>query len=667
MKIKGFVVSVILLLLGTQFLFAQQKRALTHEDYDAWESLSSQKITKNGNWVGFQVSRQDGDGRLEIFSFKNPDKRKIIPRGSSFDFAADDAFAVGKILPQKDSVHMLKLKKIKKEDLPADSLFIYSLINESIEKIARVKSFALTEKAGSWIAIQFEKDKKEKKEKKADAESSEEIEPDSTLSTEKSKKTDGTKLTVRKLDGTLGYDFERVKSFGFSKNGNFLHYQLAEEDTLDNAVIYLLNLANGESKLISEGMNNYSEVTFSPEETFIAYLTTDDSTKAKKPYYSLFLAKTINAEAKEIANIDSKGILENGRISENGNIKFSENEKRLFFGVAPDYLDYAYENDTTILDEDRVSLDIWGWQDSEIQPMQLINRSEEEKFSYLAALDLGTYKITQLADQHVKNVILESKVERDFGLAWTDEPYRINYSWDIQIGRDLYLVDFNDGSKTLIEKDAAGYPSISPEGKYVYWYDGRDSAWVAFDVKKKVKINLTKSIDVDFFDELHDSPSLPGNNGSAGWLDNDKAFLVYDRFDIWKIDPMAPSKAINITKGEGRKASMVFRRQDLDQEEKSIDPKSQLLLTAFDENNKDAGYYTGSLDGSKAPQRLIMTANRYFGLTKAKESSEILVNRSTYKENPDLFLGDLSFKNLKQVSKLNIRIHPTNPILRVVS
>ncbi|WP_425639547.1 prolyl oligopeptidase family serine peptidase [Algoriphagus yeomjeoni] len=647
MKFHKIGAVLVVLLLGSQILFAQQKRPLTHADYDGWERMASEKITKNGKWVGYQISPQDGDGRLEILSYKDPNQRQVIPRGSSFDFSADDLYAVGRIVPETDSVYVLKLKKTKKEDMPSDSLFIYNMAEVKMEKLPRVKSFALPEEAGSWIAIHFEKEKKEK------AKEDKDVEADSTAKTEKPKKTDGTLLKVRKLDGTLSYDFERVKSYSFSKNGDFLQYVLAEEDTLDNAAIYLLNLASGESKLISEGMTSYSEVTFSPEAKYLSYLATDDSAKAKKPYHSVFLVETNKGEPKEIATKDSEGILSNGRISENGNLKFAENEERLFFGVAPDYVDYSYESDTTILDEERVSLDIWGWQDSEIQPMQLKNKGREERFSYLAAIDLNTDKITQLADLDVKNVSLESKVERDFGLAYSDDPYRINYSWDIQIGRDLYLIDFTDGSRSLIEKDASGFPSISPEGKYVYWYDARDSSWVAYDVAQKAKINLTKELPEVFYQELHDSPSLPGSYGNAGWLAGDEAFLVYDRFDIWRIDPKNPSAAVNLTQGEGRKASIIFRRQDLDREERSIDPKGQLLLSAFNEKTKDAGYFTGSFDGKSAPKQLIMTANRYSGLTKAKESSEVILNKSTYQENPDLYLSDLSFKNLKKVSNLN--------------
>ena len=640
--------ALLLFLFSFQTVIGQQKRPLTHSDYDGWERLSSEKITKDGAWVGFQISPQEGDGRLEVLSFKNPQNKVVIPRGTSFNFSADDAFAVGKIVPQKDSVRFLKLKKAKKEDMPYDSLFIYQMSNGNLVKLPRVKSYAIPSEAGSWIAIHFEKEKSVKV-LPSDSTST----PDSVKKAEKPKKTDGTRLEVRKLDNSISYSFDRVKSYSFSPNGDFLQYVLAEEDTLDNAALFLLNLSTGQSKLLSEGMTSYSDITFSPQSSYLAYLASDDSIKSKKPYHSLVLVATKSEENVAEVTKNSLGILEKGRISPDGNLKFSENESMLFFGVAMDYIDYAYENDTTLLDEERVSLDIWGWQDSEIQPMQKVRKSREEKKSYLASMDLESKKITQLANPELDNVALESKVDHAFGLAYTDAPYRRNYSWDIQIGRDLYLIDFKTGQKTLIEENASGFPSISPEGKYVSWYDARDSSWIAFEIASKTRINLTKEIPSVFYDEIHDSPSLPGSYGNAGWLADDAAILIYDRFDIWKIDPRDPSSATNITLGVGKKEKIVFRRQKLDRDEAHIDSKDVVFLSAFDDQEKDAGFYTCSIDGKSAPKQLLLTAHSYSGLTKAKDADAIFLTRSTYEENPDVYLGDLTFKKLVKVSNLN--------------
>lgn len=634
-KAKGL---LLLFFIAFQVGFAQQKRPLNHSDYDGWERISDEKISKDGKWVGFQVSPQDGDGRVEIFSYKNPGNRTVIARGSSFGFSPSNSFAVGKIVPEKDSVYVLKLKKTKKEDFPADSLFIYALQSGNLVKVPRVKSFAIPENEGDWLAILYEKEKDE---------------ADSTKKSDKPKKTEGTKLEVRSLDGAASYGFERVISYSFSPKGEYLEYVVAEEDTLDNAAIYLLNLANGESSLISEGMSSYTKATFSPEAKYLAFLATNDSAKSEKPYHSLYLTSTEDADTKKVATKTSGGIHENHRVSADGNLRFSEDERRLFFGVTKDYVDFDYESDTTLLEEDRVSLDIWGWQDDEIQPMQLKNRDDEKKSSFLATLDLSSGQIVQLGDSELENIALPSKIEREYAIATTDDPYRRSYSWNIQIGRDIYLVDFRDGKRTLIEKNASGYPSLSPGGKYVYWYASRDSSWVAYAIAEQKKIHLAKEIPVPFYEELHDSPSFPRDYGSAGWLKEDAAFLVYDRFDIWKIDPKNPSQAVNLTNGEGRKTATVFRYKDLEREEDSIESSGQLLLTAFNEKTKNAGFFTGSYKEGESPRKLLMTPNRYFGFSKAEHSDAIILQRSSYRESPDLYLTDMKFNNLRKVSSLN--------------
>ncbi|WP_026952108.1 alpha/beta hydrolase family protein [Algoriphagus mannitolivorans] len=626
---------------AAQLSFAQQKRSLTHADYDGWESLSATKITKNGQYVGFQVSPQEGDSRFEVFPYKNPSQRTVIPRASAASFTPDDAFLVGKIVPQKDSVRLLKLQKKKSDDLPKDSLFIFNLASGDLEKLPRVKSFGIPTEKGSWIAIHFEKELP----KKADP-------SDSTAKAEKPKKTDGTKLLVRSLDGSKSWEFERVKSYSFAPNGDYFQYTLAEEDTLDNSAVYVLNLSSGESKLVLEKMTTYSSTTFSPQSAKLALIATDDSLKAKKPLHTLYVYDIKSGTiSKKLEKAELK--FNQGRISPDGSIRFSEDENRLFFGVSPDYRDYAYANDTTILDEERVSLDIWGWQDAEIQPMQLKNKSQEERKTYWSVMDLKSGAVVQLATPEIDIITLENKIRHDIALASSDQAYRRNYSWDIQIGRDLYVVDLKTGAKTLIEKNASGFARLSPEAKYAYWYDGRDSSWVAFDLAAKKKINLTKALPVGFYEDLHDSPSLPGSYGTAGWLSGDAAFLVYDHFDIWKIDPKNPAAAINLTQGEGRKNQIVFRRESLEFDERSIDTKSPLILSAFNETTKDAGFFSGDIEGKNAPKQLLMAPASFNGFTKAKESLNVLIRRSTYIENPDLYLTDLSFKNLTKVSNLN--------------
>ncbi|MCH7412611.1 prolyl oligopeptidase family serine peptidase [Belliella sp. R4-6] len=627
---------------------AQQKRPLTHADYDGWESVSSDKISADGKWVGFEINPQDGDGRLEIVSHSNSKNKFVIPRGNRFSFSNDNNFGVGRIVAQKDSLKVLKIKKTKADEMPKDTLFVIQLSSGNIEKIARVKSFATPRKEANWLAVHFEKEIPAKPAKKAEGDTTKVATP------EKPKKTDGTKLIVRSFDGKTSYEYDRVKSYGFSENGSHLYYVKATEDTLKNAGIFLLDLKSGVSQIIDIGKTDYISTQISDSNKYLAFLTTEDSLKTKKPYYDLYLYDIAKASNQKIADRNSVGILSNGMISKSGRINFAEDDSRVYFGTINDYATYAYEDDTTILDEERVKLDIWGWQDAEIQPMQLKNKNREENKSYLAAYNIKDKKIIQIGDGQINSISYDPKAKHKIGIATDDSPYRREYSWNTQIGRDTYLVNLENGSRTLIQKALSGYAQLSPNGKYAYWYDNSDSSWVAYEIATKSFKNLTKSMNVNFYNEQHDSPSLPGSYGAAGWMKDDKAFLVYDKYDIWKIDPTGKESPKNITLGEGRKQTIEFRRQRIEEEEREgIDPALPFVLTAFHEYNKKNGFYTGDINGAKAPVSIVFTDHRYMGLSKAADSNLAIVRRSTYQDYADIYATDMSMSQLTQLSQAN--------------
>ncbi len=77
-------------------------------------------------------------------------------------FTYDSNYAVFTITAWRDSVLAMKSRKIKKEDLPKDSLGILDLKNNSLTKIAQVKSYKLPEKWTGYLAYQLEEIKKEK-------------------------------------------------------------------------------------------------------------------------------------------------------------------------------------------------------------------------------------------------------------------------------------------------------------------------------------------------------------------------------------------------------------------------------------------------------------------------------------------------------------------------
>jgi hypothetical protein len=76
------------------------------------------------------------------------------------------------------------------------------------------------------------------------------------------------------------------------------------------------------------------------------------------------------------------------------------------------------------------------------------------------------------------------------------------------------------------------------------------------------------------------------------WHEKDSFLYVYDRFDIWKLDPSGKISPELITKGLGRKSQVRYRYLSTESEEQFVKSGQPILLKTFNENNKYAGLAT---------------------------------------------------------------------------
>ena len=157
----------------------------------------------------------------------------------------------------------------------------------------------------------------------------------------------------------------------------------------------------------------------------------------------------------------------------------------------------------------------------------------------------------------------------------------------------------------------------TPGGKYVTWWDGFETAWFAVDVESGEKINLTENLGVPVHDILDDHPDALRSYGSAGWTEGDEAFIVYDRFDAWALDPTGNTAPRNLTEGVGRQSDVRFRVIDLDPDDPYVPADSDVYLTSFHLYTKASGVYRDRFDGNAVPQKLVMDDVRFSAIRKA--------------------------------------------------
>jgi hypothetical protein len=149
-------ISLLLFTIVLHFTSPAQKKHLHQSDYENWKIIKSSNISEDGNWISYEVNPQKGDGILYIH---NPKTGFVdsTARGYDAKFSGDSKVLVFKIKPESDTIRKAKLAEVKKEDLPKDSLGIYTLQTKRLQKVARVRSFTLPEKGSDWFAYQLEK------------------------------------------------------------------------------------------------------------------------------------------------------------------------------------------------------------------------------------------------------------------------------------------------------------------------------------------------------------------------------------------------------------------------------------------------------------------------------------------------------------------------------
>jgi len=623
---------------------APVKKALDHTVYDNWKEITYKSLTPDGTAAAFTVNPQDGDGKVIFYHLKTS-AQDSVKRASDISLTYDSRFAVFKIKPQQKLVKSLRRQKKKKEDLPKDSLGIYTFATRKTEKISDVRSYKTPEKAGGWLAYQLDI----KKEEKPKADDKTKPAPAKPKKVKKNSDDNGYTLVLRKFADGKEVQFGFVKDYSFAKYGQGVLFSSTGNDSTMKAGVYWYDLQTEQLKTLHAGKAKYKYkgLSISEDGAQVAFLLDADTTKALVRFFKLYHWKKENASVQLLDVETSLGIPQNWLVSEHYAPLFSKDGKKLFFGSSP----RPVVQDTTLLTEEIVSVEVWNGEDDYIYPQQNRQLETERKRSYLATIDLATKKLLQLGDKEIPSIDFGDEGNANVFLGESNVAYRKSITWLGSAASDLYLFSLADGSRKQIAKEVKGNANLSPKANYVYWFSLPDTAWFSYSVGTGSTVKLTQGMKVKFADEEDDHPDYPGPYGAAGFTANDESFLAYDRYDIWSLDPQNKRAPINLTK-VGRQQKIVFRYVRLDFEERFIDPAKELLLSAFDETTKASGYYKLSLKDGKLT-KLLMDTYRFGGVTKAKLADKLLITRESFREFPDVWATDLNLTTPKKISDAN--------------
>lgn len=542
--------------------------------------------------------------------------------------------------------------------MPKDTLGIYNTATGKLEKIPYLKSVKIGTLGKTHIAFQSD------------------MPADTTGGKKppKKEKEQGENLMVYRLsDGTID-TLPAVSEYNFSTGGDTLFFirRPSSKDSLLEAGLFMYTPKNKQlTSLYKFDLKQKVKLpVVSEDNRHLVFYANLDTTKQGKDHISILYYTDGMPQAAVLLDNNLEDLQENWRISENRALIFSKSGHRLFFGIAP----VLPEKDTTLPASEKAQLDIWHYKDPYVQPQQLINLNRDLKKSYLCVADLKdgqeknkmpSVSWRQLSADEYMTVQVPQEYDASWGYCVSKYPYQIESTWDSNPRSDLYLIDIADGTARLLLEDMyISQISASPEGNFLVWYNNKEKQWYTYHVKTEKIVCLTKGMDVSFDNEEHDSPSMASSYGFGGWLEEDKALFLNDRFDVWQLDPMGITSPVNITEGLGRKENITFRIIRLDKPRSgstfpgmikdAIKQKTTLYFSAFDNKTKENGYYYKEM-GKRRPvlTRWVMEPMTFVNLIKPEEGKVMIYSKHNFENSPNVWLTANHFKTQVQITDIN--------------
>jgi dipeptidyl aminopeptidase/acylaminoacyl peptidase len=695
----------LLFLAAPALLSAQpaEKKPLDHDAYDIWNSVGSQTLSPDGRWITYVTSPRVGDGTLTLRSLGGRDLRSgSVERGSGPRITPDGRFLVFSIRPMHAVVDSLERAGKRGNDLPRDSVGAIriagafaadgSLVPDHF-RAGPLRSWQIPEASAPYLAYLLDvRPQPDTAIADTAAAGGEPTQPGAVAAAgtrggqsargarggapggarpmasqagqeqegqearPDRRKDEGNPLILRNMETGQESRYEDVMAYAFTNDGQWLVYNASNKDGTADGV-YAVRTSTGAAYPLLTGEGKYAQLSLADDSRQVAFVSNRDDWAAKEPTFTLFHAVLGEGEARVVALEGSPGIPEGWWVPEGGSISFSREGNRLFFGTAP--RPPAPPTDTVPANL-RVTVDIWSWHDPLIQPMQLVQADRERNRTYMAYASTADFRVVQLATEAIPDVTVSRDGEGALAVGSATAHYGPMVSYDGTYG-DVYLMDVATGeAEMVLERLGGGRASFSPEARYLSWWDGTEEHWMVMDVATREVRNVTAALPHPVHNELSDTPQPPGSYGTEGWLEDDAALLVRDRYDIWSVDPTGRTAPRNLTEGVGRANDITFRVVDTDspamrraRAAEGRDPAKDVLLSAFHHGTKQAGFYRDRFDGNREPRFLMMDDYSFSSPAKADDAEVYVLTRQSFQEYPDLWISDRDFRTMEKITHAN--------------
>lgn len=474
----------------------------------------------------------------------------------------------------------------------------------------------------------------------------------------------GADLILRDLATGVDQAIGNVNLFEFDDSGKLFAYTVDAAEKFGNGV-YLLDPANGTTRVLNTGSAIYDALTWSSEGTNLAALRGDKSKDMKQRDNVLFAWNNLaSGPAKPFVFDPSKdpSFPKAMVVSEYTPPRWSPDGTRLFIGIK------EQEPEILATDSIKANVDVFHYKDVVPQSVQIVQIAQTRRATYPAVLSINTGKFVRLGDEMMRTIT--NAANNKVAIGRSDTAYRGEIAWGAN-RQDLFKVDLATGVRTPIEKGLSRTYGTSPDSKWFLYLKNKQVQAFNLDNGSVVTLDATTIPGKSYVNEDDDHAYEKPIWGLGGWTRDGKSVLLYDKFDVWQA-PLDGGKPINLTKGLGRAQQVQFRVTRFSAgggggrggrggggaaaaDSDGVDLAQPVTLSAYGDRNKKSGYW--KVTSGQAPMPIVWVDKNIGGVVKAGDTDRIIYTEQDFDQFPDFWVSNTAFASPKKVTD-------ANPILR---
>ncbi len=639
----------ILIIISAQYNWAQ-KKPLTHDVYDNWQSVHSPTISRYGKISLWEVNPQQGDGTLYIRD-NITGKTTIIARGYNATITTDEQYVVTLIKPLFSQTRNAKIKKKKQEDMPKDSVAIVNLKDGSIKTFSKVNNYSLGREKQSIVAIPLTYKSTTAVENLANGEQK--------LKKKKKNKTEAMIVKPNKdaANDMLLYnlatgDTLRLNNVdGYAINANGSHMAYIVRDKKNHNVLKLINFTNFHTQNISTETAFITSPKFNWTGDKLLFMSSTDTVASGSRHCSLYEYR-LQGGLRTVASSEvSSKLIEGWGITNKSIPYYTRYGDRIIVGIMP----YIAPDDKSKYDFETAEPSIWRYDADLIPPMFKTGELKNGTLQVLCTVG-NDGNLIRLAQSYYDHLSFPDLQKSNIALS-VDETGRIlEQQWNAQTKNRLSVIDVTTGKRSMIIDAKTAGESISPNGKYIAWFNLEQGHWMLTNTTTKSTTNLSKILNVPFYNEDNDVPSDALPYAGVVWSSDNRGIILTDRFDLWYIS-LDSGKSINLTRGEGRRDSIQYRLKNIQpsSNKPGYDTNLPIYLSVYNYRTKENGFAKTDLN---ANLQILEYGKFTYGIScKADSANIFMMTRGNFETPMDVYLVDNKWTQLS-----NINLQQTNYI-----